>query len=123
MSGVLVDACGWVALVEARINLDIELQRLFGRSELLLTANVLGELRRLQEVRPQRRLLLELLEARAEMLESAATESHADDELLQLACEHGWAVLTVDRDLKQRLHDANCPVVQVVAGSRLELIE
>ena len=34
MVGVLVDACGWVSLVDAGLNLDISLNNAIGEAEL-----------------------------------------------------------------------------------------
>ena len=42
MVGVLVDACGWVSLVDAGLNLDISLNNAIGEAELKLTDSVGG---------------------------------------------------------------------------------
>ena len=51
LSGLIVDACGWVALVDAKINLDIELKSILGQPELILTDAVLIELKKIDEDR------------------------------------------------------------------------
>ncbi len=50
-------------------------------------------------------------------------KKHPDDELLFLSKNNNWPVLTVDKKLKQRLHEINCKVIHVVNGKRIELIE
>ena len=117
---MLVDACGWVAVVEARINIDLELEPQIGPVEIKVTDLVLEELNRLAE-RESRVLLLELLEDRAEVV--AGEGEHTDDELLNLATTNGWPVLTVDRALKTRLHQANASVIEVHGSKTLRLIE
>ena len=59
LTGVLVDACGWVAVVDARINIDLELEPQIGPVEIKVTDLVLEELNRLAE-RESRPLLLDL---------------------------------------------------------------
>ena len=120
MSGVLLDACGWVAVVDARINIDLELELQIGPVEIKVTDLVLEELNRLAE-RESRALLLDLLNERAEVV--SGDGEHTDDELLNLATTNGWPVLTVDKALKTRLHQANASVIEVHGSKTLRLIE
>ena len=120
MAGVLVDACGWVAVVDARINIDLELETQIGPVELKVTDLVLEELNRLAEHESQS-LLLDLLQDRAEVVTGEG--EHTDDELLNLATTNGWPVLTVDKALKARLHEANASVIEVHGYKTLRLIE
>lgn len=120
VAGVLVDACGWIALVDARIHLDNALADQVGPVDLKVTPAVLEELDRVA-ARESRPLLLDLLRERAELVGGA--EGHADDELIELASTHGWPVLTVDRALKGRLHAANLAVIEVVGGKTLRTID
>lgn len=120
MAGVLVDACGWVAVVDARINIDLALESQVGPVELKVTESVLTELELLSE-RESRNLLLDLLLERSEVVSGEG--DHTDDELLNLATNEGWPVLTVDRTLKARLHDANASVIEVHGSKALRLIE
>ena len=120
MAGVLVDACGWVAVVDARINIDLALESQVGPVELKVTESVLAELELLSE-RESRNLLLDLLVERSEVVSGEG--NHTDDELLNLAMNEGWPVLTVDRTLKARLHDANASVIEVHGSKALRLIE
>jgi rRNA-processing protein FCF1 len=122
VSGVLIDACGWAAVVDARINIDLELESKIGPVELKVTEAVLFELRSLAE-REGKNLLLELLRGRAEILTGSVEGAHTDDELLNLANTHGYPVLTVDKTLKTRLHAANASVIEVTSSRTLRVIE
>ena len=44
MSSVLIDACGWVALVDARLNLDVAMASVAGSPRLLVLDSVAKEL-------------------------------------------------------------------------------
>ena len=120
LAGVLVDACGWVAVVEGQINIDLALESQVGPVDIKVTEAVLSELENLAE-RESRSLLLELLHERGEVV--AGEGEHTDDELLNLATTQGWPVLTVDRTLKARLHGANASVIEVHGSKALRLIE
>ena len=120
LTGVLVDACGWVAVVDARINIDLELESQIGPVELKVTEAVLDELNHLAE-REAQPLLLELLHDRGEIVTGEG--EHTDDELLNLASTNDWPVLTVDKALKARLHAANASVIEVHGSKTLRLIE
>ncbi len=119
LSGLIVDACGWVALVDAKINLDIELKSILGQPELILTDAVLVELKKIDEDR--KGLLLELLTSRAKIIHS--NYSYTDDGLIRLSIETGYPVLTVDRELKRRLISVGCSYVEVTAGRTLRLVD
>ncbi len=122
MSGVLVDACGWVAVVEAGINIDIALADSVGPINLKVTDLVLEELDRVQESH-SRGLLLDLLRQRAEVVVGTGEDSHTDDEILNIANAEGWPVLTVDKRLKQRLSERNISYIEVSGISNLRLVE
>ena len=118
--GVLIDTCGWVAVVEARINIDLALQQQLGPIEIKVTQSVMNELERLAE-QESRNLLLSILTERAELVSGEG--EHTDDELLDLATNHHWPVLTVDKDLKNRLYNANASVIEVHGSKALRFIE
>ena len=120
MTGVLVDACGWVAVVDARINVDLALETQVGPVKLKVTESVLTELEQLAE-RESRALLLDLLLERSEVVSGEG--KHTDDELFHLATTEDWPVLTVDKSLKARLHAANASVIEVHGSKALRLIE
>ena len=119
MVGVLVDACGWVSLVDAGLNLDISLNETIGEAELKITDSVRRELDSLAGSRGG--LLLDLLYSRAEFVKSE--EGHTDTNLVQISIETGWPVLTVDRGLKRKLVERGCSFIEVTSGPSLRLVE
>ena len=119
MVGVLVDACGWVSLVDAGLNLDISLNETVGEVELKITESVRRELDSLAGSRGG--LLLDLLYSRAEVVKS--DEGHTDTNLVEISIETGWPVLTVDRGLKRKLVERGCSFIEVTSGPSLRLVE
>ena len=120
VTGILVDTCGWVAVVEARINVDLALEQQLGPVELKITQSVINELEHLA-MQDSRNLLLSLLYERCEVVSGEG--EHTDDELLSLAISHNWPVLTVDKELKNRLHNANGSIIEVHGSKALRYIE
>ena len=119
MVGVLVDACGWVSLVDAGLNLDISLNETIGEAELKVTDSVRRELDSLAGSRGG--LLLDLLYSRAEFVKSE--EGHTDTNLVEISIEMGWPVLTVDSGLKRKLVERGCSFIEVTSGPSLRLVE
>ena len=119
MVGVLVDACGWVSLVDAGLNLDISLNETIGEADLKVTDSVRRELDSLAGSRGG--LLLDLLYSRAEFVKSE--EGHTDTSLVEISFEMGWPVLTVDRGLKRKLVERGCSFIEVTSGPSLRLVE
>ena len=120
VTGILVDTCGWVAVVEARINVDLALEQQLGPVEIKITQSVINELEHLA-MQDSRNLLLSLLYERCEVVSGEG--EHTDDELLSLAISHNWPVLTVDKELKNRLHNANVSIIEVHGSKALRYIE
>ena len=120
VTGVLIDTCGWVAVVDARINIDLALEQQLGPIEIKVTQSVLDELQGVEE-KESRNMLLGLLNERSELVSGEG--QHTDDELLNLAIANKWPVLTVDKHLKARLHDANASVIEVHGSKMLRFIE
>jgi rRNA-processing protein FCF1 len=129
MQRVLIDACGWVACVDAKLNVERELETLLGPCEWMLLPSVHRELQRLQGQRPRSKsLLLALLEAKSTPHVPDATggeeaASHTDDEIFACAQAHGWVTLTVDSGLKRRLYEANLTVVEVRKNQHLYVLD
>ena len=118
MVGVLVDACGWVSLIEAGLNLDLALESVVGEAELMVTDSVMTELQTLEEDRGG--LLLDLLVVRSKVVGNSP--GHTDDLLFSLSIDNSWPVLTVDRRLKRRLVESGSSYIEVTAGPSLRLI-
>jgi rRNA-processing protein FCF1 len=125
MQQVLIDACGWVAVVDSGMNFDSEALNILGRPQLLLLPKVIEELRQLDALRPRgKKLLLELLTAKSEEVDPRpGAGEHTDDQLVDLAQSSGMTVLTVDVQLKRRLFERAVPVLEVTKKKRLRLIE
>lgn len=123
MVHVLIDACGWVACMDAQLNIEHELERLLGPCSWEVLPSVMLELERVQSQRARTKpLLLGMLEQKSNSVE-APFEGHTDDQIVELACQKGWVVLTVDIALKRRLYEANIQVVEVKQNNRLALID
>ena len=121
MPRILVDACGWVALVDAAIHIENGFADVTGPVVFVVTEGVAAELERLATRRQG--LLLDMLLTRCERIDDPDGTRHVDDGLIDIASRHGWPVLTVDRRLKQRLVDAGCSYVEVTASRTLRLVE
>lgn len=120
---ILVDACGWVAVVDGKMNLDRAMDSDVGTFNLLLLRSIEDELVQLSAEKGKP-LLIDLLLQRAERIEPLAISgSHADDQIHDLAVEHGWTTLTVDKRLKQRLRSSGCPVIEATKTHRLRLVD
>ena len=119
MVAVLVDACGWVAMMDAGLNLDEAMKNVVGKADLLVLDSVQNEL----ELLSQRRkgLLLELLVNRSERVPNIEGMSHPDEMLVQMSTANGWPVLTVDRQLKERLIVSGGSYIEVTSGRSLRL--
>ena len=119
MNKVLVDACGWVAVIEAGINIDQALLDCAGTKQLAVVPNVITELNSLNE----RKLLVSMLTSKAEIITPPADSgNHTDDQLLAIAIENKWPILTVDTELKRRLSQSNIAWIEVSGNSHLRQV-
>ena len=121
MVGVLVDACGWVALMDADLNLDDAMSGVVGQADLKLLECVHLELSQLSQSR--KGFLLSLLESRCEMISDLDGLSHPDEMLIALSGSRGCPVLTVDRVLKESLVSSGGSYIEVTSGRFLRLVE
>ena len=121
MGDVLIDACGWVALVDASINIDIALSKVIGPPHFILLDLVLEELEELDAGRPHsRNLILDLLRQRSTLIEHSAM--HTDDALLEVAIQRNIPILTVDAELKRRTLESGLGVLEIVKGKKVRLV-
>ena len=125
MQQILIDACGWVAIIESGMNIDTELFAVLGPAQMLLLDSVRQELELLNSGRPRsKNLLLALLEQKSEPIEALSLEStHPDDQLFDLAVKHTIPVLTVDVELKRRFYEQGLPIVEVSKNQHLRLVD
>ena len=121
MGDVLIDACGWVALVDASINIDIALSKVIGPPHFILLDMVLKELEELDAGRPHsRNLILDLLRQRSTLIEHSAM--HTDDALLEVAVQRNIPILTVDAEMKRRTLESGLGVLEIVKGKKVRLV-
>ena len=119
MKKVLVDACGWVAVIEAGINIDLALLECCGYKDLAVVQNVISELQSLKNPK----LMISMLEAKSEMITAPIDSGkHTDDQLFALALEKNWPILTVDTELKRRLSKSNLNWVEVSGRTHLRMV-
>ena len=121
MVGVLVDACGWAALMDAGLNLDEAMKGVVGQADLMVLECVHRELELLSQQR--KGLLLGLLDSRSEKVSDLDEMTHPDEMLVTLSGSSGWPVLTVDRGLKERLISSGGSYIEVTSGRFLRLVE
>ncbi|HIM64329.1 MAG TPA: hypothetical protein EYM40_02325 [Candidatus Poseidoniales archaeon] len=119
MVAVLVDACGWVAMMDAGLNLDEAMKNVVGKADLLVLDSVQNELELLSQ--RKKGLLLELLVNRSERVPDIEGMSHPDEMLVQMSTANGWPVLTVDRQLKETLIGSGGSYIEVTSGRSLRL--
>ena len=120
---IIVDSCGWVAIIDSGINFELELERMFGNYQLILLDSVLSELESLEIERPRRKsLLLDMLKQKSVTMDSFE-KSHTDDFIFELSKQDGYAVLTIDKALKKRLYQSGCSVVEVAKNNHLRHVE
>ncbi len=120
---IIVDSCGWVAVIDSKINFELELERMFGTFELILLDSVGKELQRIDLARSRRKsLLLDMLKNKSTSV-SNNLNSHTDDYIFDLAREGSYSVLTIDKLLKKRLYKHGIDVIEVAKNNHLRLIE
>jgi len=121
MGDVLIDACGWVALIDGSFNIDLALSKIVGPPHFILIDLVLEELEEIEENRPRgKNLMLDLLLQRSTLVEHKAM--HTDDALLEIANEQNIPLLTVDANLKRRSLDNGIGILEIVKGKNIRLI-
>ena len=122
---IIIDACGWVAIIDAGINFEIELEHLFGNFELIVLPEITKELEKLNLKRARKNsLLLDLLAKKSNEIDYISHDlRHTDDIIYDLALNQNLAVLTVDKNLKMRLFKSGIDVIEVVQNNHLKLIE
>jgi len=121
MGDVLIDACGWVALIDGSFNIDLALSKIVGPPHFILIDLVLEELEEIEENRPRgKNLMLDLLLQRSTLVEHKAM--HTDDALLEIANEQNIPLLTVDANLKRRSLENGIGILEIVKGKNMRLI-
>ena len=120
---IIIDACGWVAVIDSGINIDIELEKIFGSFQLILLDSVLDELKEIEKERTKRKtLLISMLESKSNKIDSEEF-THTDDQIFSISEQLGYAVLTVDKELKKRLYQSSIKVIEVNKNNHLKILE
>tara|TARA_B100000614_G_scaffold255996_1_gene273859 strand:+ start:4185 stop:4559 length:375 start_codon:yes stop_codon:yes gene_type:complete len=118
---VLIDACGWVALIDGSFNIDLALSQIVGPPHFILVDLVLEELEEIEANRPRgKKLMLDLLLQRSTLIEYSTM--HTDDALLEVASERKIPILTIDSNLKRRALEMGLGIVEVTQGKNIRLV-
>ena len=123
MQDILIDACGWIAVVEANINIDIALNQILGPHQFWLIPQVKQEIKRLSHDK-KKRIFLDLLMAKSNpFIDETIQFTHTDDVLHAISLQRRWPILTVDTKLKKRLSESGLPWIEVKGKKHLAVIE
>ena len=118
---MLIDACGWVALIDGSFNIDLALSQIVGPPHFILVDLVLEELEEIEANRPRgKKLMLDLLLQRSTLIEYSTM--HTDDALLEVASERKIPILTIDSNLKRRALEMGLGIVEVTQGKNIRLV-
>jgi len=121
MGDVLIDACGWVALIDGSFNIDIALSKLVGPPQFILIDLIHDELQELEIDRPRgKKLMLDLLLQRSSIIEHP--EMHPDDALIEVALQLNIPILTVDANLKRRALEEGIGILEIMKGKNIRLV-
>ena len=121
---IIIDACGWVAIIDSGMNFDIELKQTIGNFKLILLESVLDELKEIENNRPKRKsLLIPMLESKSDLSDSEIESNHTDDQIFELAKRESFSVLTVDKELKRRLFESSIKVIEVSKNNHFKVLE
>ena len=120
---IIIDACGWVAVIDSGINIDIELEKIFGSFQLILLDSVLDELKEIEKERTKRKtLLISMLENKSNIIDSEEF-THTDDQIFSISEQLGYALLTFDKELKKRLYQSSIKFIEVNKNNHLKILE
>ena len=121
MGDVLIDACGWVALIDGEFNIDTALSQIVGPPHFILLDLVLEELGQIESERPRgKKLMLDLLLQRSTRIEHP--RMHTDNALLEVASSLNIPILTVDSQLKRQSFDNGIGIIEVLQGKNIRLV-
>ena len=121
MGDVLIDACGWVALIDGEFNIDTALSQIVGPPHFILLDLVLEELGQIESERPRgKKLMLDLLLQRSTRIEHPTM--HTDNALLEVASSLNIPILTVDSHLKRQSFENGIGIIEVLQGKNIRLV-
>ena len=70
----------------------------------------------------RRKLSLKLLEIKCEIIPDIENMNYTDDMLLNISLKNSWPVLTVDKELKERLIKSGGSYIEVTSSRNLRII-
>ena len=112
---VVLDANALLMPFQFKINLDLELQRLFGCPDVVVPSSVLGELANAVDRNAKAALSL------ARKYRVIETDLRGDHAVLEMADRFGAAVVTNDKELIARVRERGLRVVRLRSSRHLEL--
>ena len=119
MKIIIADTNALIMPFKNSINLDSELQGLIGTYKIVVPAPIIGELKRLEGRVPQAKSALRF----ARTKELVETESDGDRSIMEAAENLGGIILTNDRELIDMALKKRIPVIRLVGGKKLALID
>lgn len=119
---VIIDTNALMIPVQFNVDIFEELKRL-GYDSFIVPLSVINELNNLErKLRGKDKTAVKVAKSLAQRCEILNNTGHADDVIVDLACELTAAVLTNDIGLRKRLEDKNIPVICLRQRNRLEII-
>ncbi len=113
MVKVILDTNALLMPFQFSLNLDAEIQRLIGESEVYVPSSVMGELKGLDE-----KAAIKL----AKKYREVEVEAKGDDGVLEGAKKLDGLIVTNDKELKKRAMDQEIPVAYLRSESHLEMV-
>jgi len=107
VSAVVLDANALLMPFQFKVNIDVELRRLFGDIDVLVPGSVLGELANSGD--PSSKAAISL----ARKYKIVDTDLRGDDAVMEVARARNAAVLTNDREFIRRLRAEGIPVIRL----------
>ncbi|MDD3492680.1 MAG: hypothetical protein PHZ19_04195 [Candidatus Thermoplasmatota archaeon] len=125
MKTVILDTNALMIPYQEGINIEKELARLLGICRIIVPSSVVEEMELLASqdgtVGRAAKLGLSIIKKRGFRL--METQFKGDEGVLETALKMDGAVVTNDRELKQRAKEMNLPIIYPRGGNRLELEE
>ncbi|HEC76237.1 MAG TPA: twitching motility protein PilT [Thermoplasmatales archaeon] len=125
MRAVVLDTNALMMPYQYGINIEKELTRLLGICRIIVPRTVVEEIEKLSEgegkIGRAAKLGLSIIKKRGFRL--METENVGDDGVLETAIKMDAAILTNDKELKNKARELNLPIIYLRGGTRLEMEE
>ena len=119
MKTIIADTNALIMPFKSSINLDSELRGLVGTYKIIVPAPIIGELKRLEDRVPQARSALRF----ARTKEIVETETDGDRSGMEAAEKLDGIILTNDRELIDLALKKKIPVIRLMGGKKLALVD